>query len=151
MKKLLTSIALTALLSTVGCKNASPLSLSLATSTIVSYGLRNSPNTANYLRSVQPIACAVATDTDTLNPAQILAAIDADALGSSPEGRAILTGVLLLYISAYDSQESNTNAAAVRPYAKAVFCDGLALGLAGAPMTKSRNAPPKVIWPMPKR
>lgn len=147
----ITALVLVGLLLTgSGCKNTSPEFYSIATATAVSYGLRNSPNTATFLRGVQPVACALSVGTN-LNPAEITSAIESyNFLGDSPEGRAIINGVLLLYISAYDNLGSNTNATAVRPYTTSVFCDGFKAGLDGAP-TKSRArskqlAPPN--WPL---
>lgn len=152
MKKLTTSLAALALaLITVGCKNTSPAVYSLGTATIVSYGLRNSPQTAGYLRAVQPVACSLATGTN-LNPAQVVHAIETSGIANSAEGRLIVNGVLLLYITAYDGLGSSTNAAAVRPYAQAVFCDGFALGLADAPTSEGgRKAKPlPTKWPLLK-
>ena len=153
MKKLLAPlIAVAIALASVGCKNTSPAFYSLATATAVSYGLRNSPQTANYLRAVQPVACAVASGTN-LTPADVVKAIDASGIaGNSDEARAIVVAAELLYITAYDALGSRTNAAAVRPYTTAVFCDGFAAGLAGAPSVRSRNAPAvRVWWPLTKK
>lgn len=133
----------------VGCKNSSPLTYSLATSTIVSYGLRNSPQTAGYLRDVQPVVCAAANGTN-LSPAQIVTAIKESGIDDSAEGRLIVDGVLLIYISAFDSLGSKTNVAAVAPYSHAIFCEGFEWGLAGAPTAiKARNVPPaRAVWPL---
>lgn len=152
MKRLLTSVAaVVAALTLVGCKNSSPLTYTIATSTLVSYGLRNSPQTAGYLRDVQPIVCSVAMGTN-LTPAQVVAAIHASGIDDSAEGKLIVNGILLLYISAFDNLGGKTNVASVAPYAHAIFCEGFELGLIGAPAAKSRNAPPvKTVWPLLKR
>lgn len=152
MKKLIAPIAAIALILTAGCKNTSPAVYSLATATAVSYGLRNSPSTANYLRAVQPVACAV-TAGDNLTPADIVAAIEKSGIaGNSPESAAIVNGITLLYIAAYDGLGSGANAATARPYAEAVFCTGFEAGLAGAPSVRSRNTPPsRTWWPLLKR
>lgn len=152
MKKLIAPIAVSLLVFTVGCKNTSPAVYSLATATAVTYGLRNSPNTSNTLRAVQPVACAMASG-DNLTPADIIAAIEASGVaGDSPEARLIINSITLLYVAAYDAQGSATNASAVRPYAQAVFCDGFSLGLAGAPSMRDRNAPPpRTWWPLLKK
>lgn len=152
MKRLLTSVAAIVLAVTlVGCKNSSPLVYSLTTQNIVSYGLRNSPNTAGYLRDVQPVVCAAANGTN-LTPAQIVTAIQSSGIDDSAEGKLIMNSVLIVFISAYDGLGANTNASAVQPYAQAIFCDGFEWGLAGAPSSKARNAPPaKTVWPLLKR
>lgn len=152
MKKLTISIAALLLAFVlVGCKNSSPLTYSLATSTLVSYGLRNSPETAGYLRDVQPVVCSVANGTN-LTPAQVVAAIESSGIDDSAEGRLVVNGILLLYISAFDSLGTGTNNTAnVSPYAQAIFCDGFAWGLAASPSEmRSRNAPPKKVWPLLK-
>lgn len=164
MKKLFVSTIGLALLLTAGCKNTSPAVYSIATATAVSYGLRNSPETANRLREIQPLTCAMASGTN-LTPAEIVSAIEASGIaGGSPESQLIINGVMVLYIAAYDSLGSATNASSVSPYARAVFCEGFQMGLAGAPVerdgplaedgtpvVRSRNAPPaRTWWPLLK-
>lgn len=150
MQKLI--LALVLAVAVCGCKNSSPLSLTLGTATIVKYGLRNSPETAGYLRDVQPSLCAFANG-EALTPNDLADLIDAVDTDDSKKGEEIVLGISLLYIAAYDSLGGNTNNAAVRPYAKAI-CDGATIGLGGATASRSRNAPPVQVvakWRLPKK
>ena len=118
----------------------------VGTATALSYGLRNSPQTANYLRAVQPVACALATGNH-LTPAEVEAALTPVA-GHTPEGLLLVRSVELLYIAAFNSVGGQTNAAAAKPYADAVFCLGFQEGLNGAPSLARARRTSKWKWPV---
>lgn len=137
MKKiaLLTIAAL--LTGCAGMKPLPPAFYATATATAISVGLRNSPETAAQLRTVQPYLCQTVSNK-ALTPEQIQ-----DSLNSANYNAntlAIINSVSLLYIAAFN-QLSTTNQAALQPYATAIFCDGFAAGLSMSPGVKSRSAP----------
>lgn len=150
MKRLLTSAAaLVMAVALVGCKTTAPLSLTLATSTLIAY---SSPETIGYLRDAHGIVCAFANG-NMLDPNTLTTVIESSGIDRNKEGVAVMTGITLLYIAAYDSLGANTNNSAVRPYAQSI-CDGMtmALGPVPVPVVKARNAPPVVAkWRLLKR
>ncbi len=113
------------------------------TKTAVKFGLRNSPNTARYLRAVQPVVCAAVTGGE-LTPQQISDSLTNVIDGKTPEGILIVGGVQLLYITAYNYIGGATNQATFRPYADAILCKGFAEGLAEGVIM--RNAPVRSAW-----
>ena len=148
MKKALLSVITLALCA--GCatnKKLPPSFYALGTSTAVSLALHNSPQTAGYLRAVQPVVCSLATGRE-LTPEQIRQAVADLGVADAPEATAIVNSVLMLYIVAFNAQ--GTNAAAARPYAQAIFCDGLAAGLGMSPTAARLRAMPLLpIQPLP--
>jgi len=131
-----------------GIKPLPPAFYQIGTATALQMGLRNSPQTASYLRSVQPVLCAAAK-SDQLTPAEITAYLESgQPPGATPESTALYNGILMLYVAAFN-QLGNTNAATVRPYAEAIFCEGFRVGLIPLPATKARNGPaPPRTWPL---
>lgn len=138
-----------------GCANTgghgnalSPAFYQLGTAEAVSIGLRNSPQTANWLRVVQPVVCKTVTGT-ALTPTDISAVVEKiNAGGASNDAKAIVNGVLLLYIAAWNEIGAPTNSAVSRPYAQAIFCDGFAQGLALSPGTALKAGKPNPQWPL---
>ena len=133
----------------VGCAGTKPLPPSFyarGTSTAVSVGLRNSPHTANELRVIQPLACAVAAGTN-LSPASLGGVVAGKDLSAETLG--IYNGIMLLYVAAFNSLPDATQAT-VQPYATAVFCDGFAAGLALSPGAPTVAAAAKLTRKMPK-
>jgi len=155
-KRIIPCIAAAVLFS--GCAGTKPLNpafYALGTSTVVAYGIRNSPQTAEYLRAFQPVACSLASGAP-LTPGQITQALDAASLAGTPEAKAVANSIVLLYIVAYNSL--GTNAYAAQPYAQAIFCDGLANGLGLSPTAARIRAMPalyaspkaEAAWPLLK-
>ena len=147
-KKLIESAALAALLIVAGCATGNhggtiqPLTAQLLTTAAVVKGLEHSPDLAGKLRIVQPLVCAVATGAQ-IAPEDILAAVERSGVNDR-DAYALINIVMAIYVS---TMPQGTNGPDAHPWAKAVWCDGLAGGLAFSAASKGRNAPPAIIWP----
>lgn len=121
--------------------NPGPLLVELAVQAGTSYGIEQHPEAVPYLRAAAPVICTAA-DTGTVNPADVVAAIQAanlDAL-STPDAKLILNAALVIYDAAF-SQYSATED--MKPYLKAV-CNGLTLALPTATRIPARIDFPRV-------
>jgi len=133
MKKILRTAALVALVGMLtGCAGTKPLKpafYSAGASAAVSLGLRNSPVLAAEMRTLQPLACSVVAGTN-LAPAALAAVPNNQPIHS--ETLAVYNILMGLYNVAFNALSDETQAT-VRPYAAAIFCDGMAAGLATIP------------------
>ena len=136
------------LISLVGCAHFTPGMATATTATIVSIGLINSPNTATNLAAAQPFLCDLVTSKNP-SPDDVAGAVRGlESIVGNRWALAIVNSVGL-YAAATDAQQGgNTNATVRAEYAKAIWCDGLAMGLAMVPQrTAMRNAP-MAGWPI---
>src|ERR1041384_1714842 len=110
-----------------GCASRTPpLAYQLLTSGLVVESLRNSPQTAARMRSVQPILCELTT-ARIVDPKVFVDAVD-PYLRDDRDAAALFLGVEALYVGAVGNL-SPTNQGAAWPYADAIFCAGVSNGL----------------------
>ena len=122
---------------TAGRIGISPIVTEVAVSTVVGYGLRNSPNAATYVSAIAPILCSLA-DGQPMTVEEVVAALrrsHANVL-KTPEGVLVVNGVLIAYTVALDSLGTNRTTA---PLHLAAACRGIHLGLEIQPQINARS------------
>ena len=150
--KLQTRIALLLLplaIAISGCTTNNPglnaALLKTAVSTAAGYELATHPAAIPAFKTAALVVCAAAHGTN-VSPAEIVAAIQAQSGGMTPETVVIVNGAINLYELAYWAV-SPTNSP--NPYALAL-CEGMneAAMIASLPASRSRNAVPQnPKWP----
>lgn len=154
---LFTIVACVALIA-VGCSNTSPkMTKGLYVATVssgVAIGVDRYPKAVPYLRVAEPIICAAGNGTN-VTPAEIVAALQnspaANAV-ATPEGKLILNGALILYISLFDSYGTDwVNEQEQLKLYLGYTCEALALGLPPtnqnahvASVLQARKLPPHI-------
>lgn len=131
MKTQLALIALAGLL-LAGCTGANaPLGQSIvrtSVSTGVAIGTAQHPEATPYVRTASLVICAAANQTN-VQPAQIVANLEAAGVGNDVYAKLIVNGVLGIYTSVYEYYGSAIgNEVVLLGYLKAV-CDGMNDGL----------------------
>jgi len=107
-------------------------------STGVAFGVEKYPQATPYLKVAAPIICAAGNSTN-VSPADVVAALNnspaANAI-ATPEGKLILNGALVLYISLFDSYGSDyiKNTPQLQQYLQWT-CESIELGLPPAKTT----------------
>jgi len=135
-----------ALLATVGsgCKTTgsgpslSPALVQIAVQTGTAFGVEKYPQALPALRVATPVVCSAANGTN-IQPAQIVAAIQAAGVGTNIEAIVILNGAIAIYDTIFESYGADwlTNRPQLTLYLKAV-CDGLTAGLPPQGMATAR-------------
>lgn len=126
----------------VGCKSTpQQLTKALYVTTVssgIALGADRYPSSVPYLRVAAPIICAAGNSTN-ISPAEIVAALQnspaANAVATQ-EGKLILNGALILYVSAYEAYGADyvDHHEQLRNYLQWT-CESFALGLPAAPNT----------------
>jgi hypothetical protein len=149
MKTLFLSLVLAAL--TVGCSSVriSPNLVRQGVATGVRYSVTKFPQAIPGVRVGETVICAAANGTN-LNPATVVAQINAAAGPLSNESVLILNSSLILYIGLWESYGSNavSNDAILKSYLMAT-CQGIDDGLPPT-MGKARMSADRVRWPLVK-
>ena len=126
---------------TAGRIGISPIVTEVAVSTLVSYGLRNSPKTAGYVSAVAPIFCSLA-ECEPMQPIEVVSTIKTSKIEvlKTPEGVLLVNGILILYTVAWDSMGTNHTTA---PLHLKAACQGIDLGLTILPQigVRARSGP----------
>jgi hypothetical protein len=128
--------------SPVGKAVLSPAMVQVAVETGVSFGSSKYPAAVPYLRIADSVICSAA-DSTNIEPAQIVAAVEAAGVVSATNAEAvlILNGSLAIYETVFDAYGTNwiANQPVLQGYLKSV-CDGISAGLPPAGMAASRRA-----------
>lgn len=141
-----------ALLFVTGCSttqpNISPALVQQGVFTVAAYTVAKEPAVVPYLNAATPVICSAAQGTNGIDPASVVAAIEASPLASqlkTPEAVLALNGALTLYIGVWDSYGGKVDLAAMQPYLQAT-CNGLTLALPAAKSKPAKTA--KASWPL---